>query len=71
MSFEIKANEKLFDEWVHQAQRVRSFAGIVQNDMILSDEFLKEYHDNFKKCMKELNDLYYNTIGYIKNEEVE
>ncbi len=60
----IKANEELFNSWINFSSR--DLAGIVQNDMEITEEQLREWDDRFEKRLFEFTRLRNKTVNYIR-----
>lgn len=52
---------ELFKKWKSLQMEIDSLAGIVQNDIEVTEEMIKDWEDKSDEVSKELDDLYWKT----------
>ena len=58
--------KKLWDEWQALSRKVQALSGIVQNDMDLQEEQIKEWRDISFRCWNHLKDLTGRTLQHLR-----
>lgn len=69
VSYNVRANEELFDRWKGLGRRVESLKVIVQNDMTVTDEEYLDWCRVYKQVKNEFLKLGLDTEVYVKGSQ--
>jgi hypothetical protein len=65
MTINITSSKELFDKWVSLSLSLRSFAAIVQNDMVIDSKDVIVWEDTLEQLIGNLHDLRRDTLRHI------
>ncbi len=67
MNLKVKGNQMLFDRFLRLQNQMIVCAGIVQNDMEITEEQLQEFHDEMGEISADIEDLE-SSVGFWINK---
>jgi hypothetical protein len=65
----VKGNQKLFDAWMTLCIQLTQESCIVQNDMEISEEDVKEWNNNVDFLLRTLSNLQEQILNYVTQKE--
>jgi ferritin len=69
MKYQIKANKELFNAWGKLLFNLRDMKAIVQNDIELDEQALRDFARFFKEHRAEELEVFHRTVKYIKKND--
>lgn len=70
MAYKVKSNKELFSKWTVLSAKIKCNGAIIQNDLNISADQIKEFKEYARVAQEELTNLVQETLQYIVRSDL-